>query len=99
MKEHPRFEPVIGVALGVVDYPTYEANNLSELISYLNNKGYPFTELRLTADIQERVQPDIVFYQQADGGIYDCLNFNQIHMLIIMTIIISACIGLWKINW
>lgn len=79
MKEHPRFEPVIGVALGVVDYPTYEAKNLSELISYLNNKGYPFTELRLTADIQERVQPDIVFYQQADGGIYDCLNFNHMH--------------------
>ena len=79
MKEHPRFEPVIGVALGVVDYPTYEAKNLRELISYLDSKGYPFTELRLTADIQERVQPDIVFYQQADGGIYDCLNFNHMH--------------------
>lgn len=82
MKEHPRFEPVIGVALGVVDYPTYEANNLSELISYLNNKGYPFTELRLTADIQERIHPDIVFYQQADGGIYDCLSFKRMHDLL-----------------
>lgn len=79
MVEHPRFAPVIGVALGVVDYPTYEANNLYTLIAYLEQKKYPFTELRLNTDIQERIQPDIIFYQQADGGIYDCLNFNRIN--------------------
>lgn len=82
MLTHPRFEPVIGVAMGVVDYPTNEANNLDMLISYIEQKGYSFTELRLTADIQERICPDIVFYQQADGGIYDCLNFNHLHNML-----------------
>ncbi len=79
MLKHPRFEPIIGVALGIVDYPSYESRNFRELVDYLNGKGYSYTELRLTSDIQDRIRPDIVFYQQADGGIYECLNYIHLH--------------------
>ena len=32
MLKHPRFEPIIGVALGIVDYPTMEAKKLSGIV-------------------------------------------------------------------
>lgn len=79
MLSHPRFEPLLGVALGIVDYPTMEAEKLNTLINYIKGKGYDYTELRLAADIQERIQPDIVFYQEADGGINQSIFFSSLH--------------------
>lgn len=79
MLNHSRFEPILGVALGIVDYPTMEAEKLSVLLNYIKGKGYDYTELRLTADIQERVKPDVVFYEEADGGINPSIYFSSLH--------------------
>ena len=82
MLSHPRFEPILGVALGVVDYPTMETEKLYTLLKYIKDKGYLYTELRLTTDIQERVKPDIIFYQEASGGIYECISFPALHNIL-----------------
>jgi len=79
MLAHPRFEPIIGVALGVVDYPTMEAEKLHTLLDYMRAKGYEYTELRLAADIQQRIQPDIIFYEEASGGVYSSIFFTSLH--------------------
>lgn len=79
MKMHPRFDPMIGVALGIVDYPTMEAEKLNQLLSYIKEKGYSYTELRLTADIENRIKPDIIFYQEASGGINSYIFFTSLH--------------------
>ena len=42
MKMHPRFDPMIGVALGIVDYPTMEAEKLNQLLGYIKEKGYSY---------------------------------------------------------
>lgn len=90
MLAHPRFEPILGVALGIVDYPTMEAKKLYTLLDYINNKGYKYTELRLTADIKERIQPDIVFYQEASGGINSSIFFQSFHGILFC----YSCYGL-----
>ena len=82
MLDHPRFEPVLGVALGIVDYPTMEAAKLDVLLNYIQKKGYNYTELRLTADIQERIKPDIIFYQEASGGINSSITFSSLHNIL-----------------
>lgn len=79
MLSHPRFDPILGVALGIVDYPTMEAKKLYTLLDYINQKGYKYTELRLTADIKERILPDIIFYQEATGGINNSISFQSFH--------------------
>lgn len=79
MKMHPRFDPMIGVALGIVDYPTMEAEKLNQLLGYIKEKGYSYTELRLTADIENRIKPDIIFYQEASGGINSYILFTSLH--------------------
>ena len=79
MKMHPRFDPMIGVALGIVDYPTMEAEKLNQLLGYIKEKGYSYTELRLTADIENRIKPDIIFYQEASGGINSYIFFTSLH--------------------
>ena len=79
MKMHPRFDPMIGVALGIVDYPTMEAEKLNQLLGYIKEKGYSHTELRLTADIENRIKPDIIFYQEASGGINSYIFFTSLH--------------------
>ena len=79
MLDHSRFEPILGVALGIVDYPTMEVEKLNVLLNYIKGKGYYYTELRLTADIQERIKPDIIFYQEASGGINSSLTFFSLH--------------------
>ena len=79
MLAHSRFEPILGVALGIVDYPTMEVEKLNVLLNYIKGKGYYYTELRLTADIQERIKPDIIFYQEASGGINSSLTFSSLH--------------------
>ena len=79
MQAHSRFEPILGVALGNVDYPTMETEKLNVLLNYIREKRYEYTELRLTADIQERIKPDIIFYQEADGGINQSIFFSSLH--------------------
>ena len=79
MLTHPMFEPVIGVALGVFDYPSRQTHNLFLLENYLKERRYEYVELRVADDIQERIAPDIVFYQQADGGIFESLLFYNLH--------------------
>ncbi len=82
MLSHPRFEPIIGVALGVVDYPTMEAEKLRDLLQYLEEKKYSYTELRLAADIQDRINPDIVFYQEGHSGTNSYITFTELHSML-----------------
>lgn len=93
MLSHPRFEPVIGVALGIVDYPTMEAKKLTVLLDYLHEKQYDYTELRLSADIQERIKPDIVFYQEGYSGTNGSITFSSLHDMLFCYISYFFVIG------
>lgn len=84
MLAHPRFEPMIGVAVGTTDYPSEVINKITTLESYLNEKHYPFIELSSSLDIKENAKPDIIFYQEAGGcgGLNNSLQFqNQMNCL------------------
>ena len=65
MSEHPRFEPVIGVVSQVNDYPSEVVKKITILENYLTEKKYNFLELASSKDVNDRVKPDIVFYQEA----------------------------------
>ena len=80
MLTHPRFEPMIGVAVGTTDYPSEIINKITTLESYLNEKHYPFIELSSSLDIKENVKPDIIFYQEAGlcGGLNNSLQFQNL---------------------
>lgn len=68
MLAHPRFEPIIGVALGTTDFPSEVINKITTLENYLYEKHYPFIELSSSLDVKKNVNPDIIFYQEASGG-------------------------------
>jgi len=69
MREHPRFEPMIAVAVnGGWQHPSELINQITTLEAYLKEKSYPFREICFRDEINKDLQPDIVFYQQAHGG-------------------------------
>ncbi len=70
MLKHPRFEPILGVALLTADKPSESTRKFSLLIEYLSQKEYAFLEL-YGNDINEVVKPDIIFYQQPYEGVID----------------------------
>ena len=81
MKVHPRFEPVIGVAAGILDFPSELVNKINQLENYLNSKGYDFIELATGIDITTQLNPDIIFYQEAGDCINHSLTINCQHAL------------------
>ena len=77
MVENPRFEPLIGVALMTLDYPSEAVFKYKQLTSYLDNKGYKYIEICSTSDFA-RLKPDIIFHQEAaGGGILKSLMFDN----------------------
>lgn len=73
---HPRFEPIIGVALLTADKPSEAIRKYEILLRYLINKKYSFIEL-YGSDIRNNIRPDIIFYQQPYDGIIDSELFYR----------------------
>lgn len=70
MLKHPRFEPVLGVALITADKPSEAIRKYEMLIKYLIFKNYAFIEL-YGRDIKDKIKPDIIFYQQPYDDVID----------------------------
>lgn len=67
MLNNPRFEPIIGVALMTLDYPSEAVSKYNQLTEYLHKKHYNYVELCSNSDL-EIIKPDIIFHQEASGG-------------------------------
>lgn len=76
MLEHPRFEPILGVALITADKPSESINKFKILTDYLSKKGYSYIEL-YGNDINKEIKPDIIFYQQPYGDVIDGYLFYR----------------------
>lgn len=63
MLKHPRFEPLLGVALTTADKPSESIRKFKVLTDYLSYKKYSYVEL-YGYDIKREIRPDIIFYQQ-----------------------------------
>ena len=72
MKAHPRFEPMLGVAAGILDFPSELVNKVNSLEDYLKSRNYDFIELATGIDITKGFNPDIIFYQESG----DCINHS-----------------------
>ena len=72
MKMHARFEPMIGVVAGITDFPSELISKIQTLENYLISKKYEFIELSSGIDIEEKFDPDIIFYQEAG----ECINHS-----------------------
>lgn len=70
MLKHPRFEPILGVALITADKPSESIRKYELLTKYFFDKNYSFIEL-FGKDISVKVKPDIIFYQQPYYGFID----------------------------
>lgn len=57
MKEHPRFEPILGVTTSI-EVPGSKA----PLIEYLQHKGYEFVDLDESRNSIGEISPDVKFY-------------------------------------
>lgn len=68
MLAHPRFEPVMGVAMSCQDYPAAATKKYSQLVSYAKSKGYDYRELCGKADL-DAIAPDIIFYIEPYNGV------------------------------
>lgn len=77
MLKHPRFEPILGVALLTADKPSEVIRKYKTLSKYLLERNYHFVEL-FGSDINSNINPDIIFYQQPyDGVINENLFFRN----------------------
>ena len=72
MMAHPRFEPMLGVAAGILDFPSELTIKINTLENYLKLKNYDFIELATGRDITQKFNPDIIFYQESG----DCINHS-----------------------
>lgn len=66
MLKHPRFNPIICPAVTNEDLPNSAFKKYNALIAYLNDKGYPYKEVRFIRDLR----PDITFYGKTYNDIY-----------------------------
>lgn len=82
MLRHPRFEPILGVALLTADKPSGAIYKYQTLISYLSKKCYKYIEI-FGDDIKEKIKPNIIFYQQPYEKVIDVNLFfrNNIESL------------------
>ena len=77
MLKHSRFDPILGVSLITADKPSEAIRKFEILTKYLSDKNYSYIEL-CGNDINDKVKPDIVFYQQPYEGVIDeCLFFRN----------------------
>jgi len=77
MLAHERFVPMIGVAARITEFPSEIINEIQTLENYLKSKKYDFIELSHGRDIEEKFDPDIVFYQEA-GECNNSLSINEL---------------------
>ena len=63
MKEHPRFEPILGVTTSI-EVP----GSKTALVSYLQKKGYEFIDLDENGNSIGKINPDIKFYYKPYEG-------------------------------
>lgn len=71
MREHPRFDPVIvPILYNHTDY-IQVCRDFNKCIKYLNDKGYEYVVGMKTKNIDQLVNPDIVFYGEHYSELYD----------------------------
>lgn len=71
MREHPRFEPVIvPILYNQTDY-IQVCQDFNKCINLLREKGYNFVVGSKSKDIDDLINPDIVFYGEHYNGLYD----------------------------
>ena len=68
MLKHERFEPVIGLAMPLQDYPTEAVRKFTKLKDYVVSKGYDYQELCQKDDL-DRIAPDSSCYIEPDNGV------------------------------
>lgn len=68
MLRHERFEPMLGLALPLQDYPSEAVKKYGKLKDYVVAKGYEYQELCQKDDL-DRIAPDIIFYIEPYNGV------------------------------
>lgn len=76
MLKHPRFDPILGVALLTADKPSESIRKFENLTKYLLDKSYSYVEL-FGNDISNNIKPDIIFYQQPYDDVIDYYLFYK----------------------
>lgn len=68
MLRHERFEPILGLAMPLQDYPSEAIKKFSLLKNYVIDHGYEYQELCQKSDL-EALAPDIIFYVEPYNGV------------------------------
>lgn len=68
MLQHERFEPILGLAMPLQDYPSEAVKKFCKLKDYVVAKGYDYQELCQKDDL-DRIAPDIIFYIEPYNGV------------------------------
>jgi len=68
MLQHERFEPILGLAMPLQDYPSEAVKKFEKLKDYVAAKGYDYQELCQKDDLS-RISPDIIFYVEPYNGV------------------------------
>ena len=68
MLQHERFEPILGLAMPLQDYPSEAVRKFAKLKDYVVAKGYDYQELCQKDDLVG-IAPDIIFYIEPYNGV------------------------------
>lgn len=73
MLSHPRFEPIIVLAMHYPYYADYflTIQIFEDTVAAIRDKGYQFVTGKKSVDIETLVDPDIIFYGEAFAGAVD----------------------------
>jgi len=77
MQKHPRFEPIVGLAINPSDYPSEVINKLKSVKAYLEQKNYHYVEISLFYPFASDNGIDIVFFNEAHFANYTLFNSHQ----------------------
>ena len=66
MREHPRFEPILGITPTIADSKDHYDN----MLAYCREKKYPFVEISQDKTLVSQTDADILLYPQPYQGIY-----------------------------
>lgn len=80
MKDHERFDPIIGITLKTDNKPSESAKSLLHLISYLESKKYDYVELIREDYIKTYLKPDIIIYSEPYSSTI-LRGYNYLHNL------------------
>ena len=80
MRNHERFDPIIGMTLKTDNKPSESAKSLLHLITYLKSKEYDYVELIREDFIKSCIKPDIIIYSEPYSTTI-LRGFNYLHNL------------------